>query len=157
MTMAVLAGAGLVWSRWPPPSPPRVVTRLSLNFPPGVTLDIPVPASVSFAVAPDGRRVADVGVRNGEKFLFVHALEAAEPVEIAGSKGANNPVFSPDGESLGFSQSGRVRKVAVTGGPIIELGPGTSMLTWLPDNRLLFGGLKIGLQEVSLPVAVRGP
>jgi eukaryotic-like serine/threonine-protein kinase len=148
---AVLAGAWVVWHRWPPPTPPRAVTRLSLNFPPGVTLDIPVPASVPFAVAPDGRRVAYIGVRNGDKFLFVHALEAAEPVEIAGSKDANNPVFSPDGEWLAFSRLGRVQKVAVTGGPIMEVGLGTTMLTWLPDNRLLFGGLNIGLQEVVLP------
>jgi serine/threonine-protein kinase len=127
------------------------VTRLSLNFPPGVTLDIPVPASVPFAVAPDGRRVAYIGVRNGEKSLFVHALEAAEPVEIAGSKDANNPVFSPDGEWLAFSRLGRVQRVAVTGGPIMELGLGTMQLTWLPDNRLVYGGLNIGLQEVPLP------
>ena len=151
LTTAVLAGAGLVWYRWPPPSPPRVMTRLSLNFPPGVTLDIPVPASVPFAVAPDGRRIAYVGARNSDTFLFVHALEAAEAVEIAGSKGANNPAFSPDGEWLAFSQLGRVQKVAVTGGPIMEIGPGTTMLTWLPDNRLLYGGLNIGLQEVPLP------
>jgi serine/threonine-protein kinase len=127
------------------------VTRLSLNFPAGVTLDIPVPASIPFAVAPDGRRVAYVGVRNGETFLFVHALDAAEPVEIAGSKGANNPVFSPDGGWLAFSRLGRVQKVPVTGGPIMELGPGTMQLTWLPDNRLLYGGLNISLQEVPLP------
>jgi eukaryotic-like serine/threonine-protein kinase len=151
LTMAVLAGVAFVWSRWPPPHPPRAVTRLSLNFPPGVTLDIPTPANVPFAVAPDGRRIAYVGVRNGDKLLFVHTLEAAEPVEIAGSKDANNPVFSPDGEWLAFFQAGRVRRVAVTGGPIMELGTGTTMLTWLPDNRLLFGGLSIGLQEVSLP------
>ena len=151
LTAAVLAGAGLVWYRWPPPPPPRTVTRLSLNFPPGVTLDIPVPASIPFAVAPDGRRVAYVGVRNGEKFLFVHPLEAAEPLEIAGSKDANNPVFSPDGEWLAFSRLGRVQKVAVTGGPIVELGLGTMQLTWLPDNRLVYGGLNIGLKEVPLP------
>jgi serine/threonine-protein kinase len=151
LAMAVLAGAALVWSQWPRPQPPRAVTRLALNFPAGVTLDIPVPASVPFAVTPDGRRIAYIGVRKAEKFLFVHTLEAAEPVEIAGSKDANNPVFSPDGEWLAFSQSGRVRRVAVTGGPIMELGSGTQMLTWLPDNRVVFGGLKVGLQEVSSP------
>ena len=112
LTTAVLAGAGLVWYRWPPPPPPRVVTRLSLNFPAGVTLDIPVPASIPFAVAPDGRRIAYVSVRNGEKFLFVHPLEAAEPLEIAGSERCEQPCVLARRRVAGvFSGSGGSRKL----------------------------------------------
>jgi eukaryotic-like serine/threonine-protein kinase len=153
-TSATVIGvaAWLMWYLTPRPLPPRVVTRLSLNFPPGVTLDIPIPSAISFAVARDGRRVAYVGVRNGRSSVFIHALDAAEPVEIADTDRAINPAFSPDGEWLVFSQLGRVKKVSVAGGLIMEVFSGAAGgLTWLPDNRLLFSGLGRGLEEVPVP------
>jgi eukaryotic-like serine/threonine-protein kinase len=146
--------AALVWLLWPAPVPPRLVTRLSLNFPPGVTLDIPIASAISFAVAPDGRRVAYVGTRNGSsKSLFIYALDTARTIEIAGTKDANHPAFSPDGEWLAFAQGQKISKVAATGGPMMTLCEKCPavILTWLRDNRLLAAGLGNPIREALAP------
>ena len=151
-TLLACVIAGLVgWRLAPRPPTSRVVTRLSLNFPPGVTLSIPI-SGVSFAVAPDGARVAYVGVRDGREHLFVHALDAEEPIVIAGTEGATSPAFSPDGEWIAFFQAGAVKRTRVAGGPVEVLHRILSAmnLTWTRDNRLLRGGQGFSIEE--LPV-----
>ncbi len=149
--IAGVAAAGLLGWRLATAPPSRVVTHLALNFPPGVALDIPI-NGISFAVSPDGGRVAYVGVRGGKKSLFVHTLAAGTSVEVADSTEPSNPTFSPDSEWLAFVQSAVVKKVPAAGGPVQTVcACGGPLLKWISDGRLVRSRVNEPLQEVGLP------
>jgi eukaryotic-like serine/threonine-protein kinase len=140
------------WRGGVAPEPARITTRLSLNLPAGVTLDIPTPAATPFAVSGDGRRIVYVGVRNGVKSLYVYSLETASTREIPNVEGAGSPAFSPDGEWIAFSRRGSISKVPIDGGAptLLCADCGASVLTWLPDNRLLLAGLERPLTQLKV-------
>ncbi len=75
----------------------------------------------SFAVSPDGSTVVFAGVRDRNSMLYRRPL--AEPVAVAipGTEGADYPFFSPDGQWVGFAAAGKLKKVALGGGPPIDL------------------------------------
>ena len=71
---------------------------------------------------------------------------------MADTDGANHLAFSPDGEWIAFRQGGRVKKVPIDGGPaVVVCECRVPNLFWLPDNRLLSGGLDSGLVELPVP------
>ena len=111
---------------------PARVTRLSLNLPPGVTLFVPVNGT-SFAIAPDGSRIAFIGVRDGRQSLFIHTLETGKTDDVPDTRNAVNPIFSADSQWVAFATGAvGVRKVLAAGGPMQLVGPGAaSQLTWL--------------------------
>jgi serine/threonine-protein kinase len=106
------------------------------------------------AIAPDGSRI--VYVANGR--LYLRALDQLEAVPIPGTEAggaggfARTPFFSPDGQWIGFWQSGQLRKVSVSGGAstticenvIVPLGA-----SWGRDGYILWGGGPVGIQRVS--------
>ena len=66
------------------------------------------------------------------------------------------PFVSPDGQWVGFVDSGNtLKKVAITGGPPITLaridGTGPRGATWAPDDTIIFAtnNPATGLQRVS--------
>jgi len=146
---ATLVAGLLGWRLATQPSPSPVATHLSLNFPAGVTLHIPINGT-SLAVAPDGSRIAYIGVRDGRKFLFLHSLHTGKTIEVADTRDALNPIFSPDGEWLAFAQARVVRKLPAAGGPIQLVCdcPGRQM-TWLTDGRIVRGGGLRPIEEVG--------
>ena len=150
--VALIVLAGTTWRAKVRPIAAPMTTRLSVNLPAGVTLDIPTPAAIPFAVSADGRRIVYVGVRDGTRSLYVYSLETATTRELPDVDGAGSPSFSPDGEWIAFSRRGRVSKVPVDGGPPMLLCAdcGASVLTWLPDNRLLVAGLDRPLMRVRI-------
>jgi eukaryotic-like serine/threonine-protein kinase len=96
-----------------------------LAFPTDQTTNEGRPSRTSMAWSPDGQSVAFSAVLGGRQQLFVRALNQLEATPIAGTDGASNPFFSPDGKWIGFSAQRALRKVAVSGGPptiICELG-----------------------------------
>ena len=144
-TAVAVAMAVLLWragGRTPPavPTPARVPTPLDLNLPRGVTLDIPINGS-SINIAPDGSRIAFVGVREGKLSLFIHTLQTGRTVAVPDTDQATSPIFSPDSQWLVFSHGRAVRKVPAAGGPIqlVFDGPGRQM-SWLSDDRIVTGG-----------------
>jgi eukaryotic-like serine/threonine-protein kinase len=136
---AVLAAAGawvVIRNR---PAVSRPVTRVAVPIPAGdsyVTDNY-----VNVAISPDGRRVVYVGRRADKRQLFLRSLEAAEAAPIAGSEGAYSPFFSPDGQWVGFSADGKVKKTALSGGApvtICECGERLLGATWGPDDTIVF-------------------
>ena len=127
----------------------RVVTHLALNFPPGVTLNIPTNGT-SFVVSPDGEQIAYIGVRQGKRSLFISALNTGAAVEVPGTDEAANPAFSPDSQWVAFVQARAVKKVPVGGGPIqvVCACPGP-LLRWLSDGRLVRAGLHRPIEHVD--------
>ncbi|BCS32129.1 hypothetical protein TBR22_A13380 [Luteitalea sp. TBR-22] len=98
----------------------------------------------TFRLSPDGRHVAYI-MANGEtgsgaRTLWIRALESLESRQIAGSEGSLYPFWSPDSAVVGFFQAGKLKKVAVTGGPVQAICDVADARggTWGPDGTILF-------------------
>jgi serine/threonine-protein kinase len=75
---------------------------------------------------------------------------------LAGTGGARQPFFSPDGTSVGFFTTlGEMKKASVAGGPPVVIArnidsSGWATGLWLPDGTIVFGSLgRGGLQRIS--------
>ena len=132
-------------SRPVPPAPP--VTRFTIQY----TGDgrIGDAAGSPVAVSPDGSRIVYVGTDSSRNaWLYSRMLDREDPVRIAGTKGAYNPFFSPDGASLGFTQEGRLRKLGLGGGAVVTICEGcTGSASWVRGDTIYFANAA-GLQRV---------
>jgi Tol biopolymer transport system component len=117
------------WNLKPaPPVPSKPVTRTVITLAPGdrlAAVDEPV-----VAISPDGIQLAYVAVHAGTQQIFLRAMDAFEARAVAGTEGASEVFFSPDGQWLGFGAGGKLKKISVRGGAAITLG----------DAELLRGG-----------------
>jgi Tol biopolymer transport system component len=139
-TLVALALAVMLW-RSSGLAPPRTVTRLSLNLPPGVTLFIPINGT-SIAIAPDGSRLAFIGVRAGLPSLFIHRLDTGKTDEVGDTRNAATPMFSADSQWVAFGQAGLIKKVPAAGGPLEVVAPGAAgPMAWLSDGRFVRGNM----------------
>jgi eukaryotic-like serine/threonine-protein kinase len=85
--------------------------NLSLPAPDGATVG-------SFAVSPDGRRIAVVASDSAAKTrLWVRdfASDGYQPLE--GTEGASSPFWSADKRYIGFFAGGKLKKIKASGGP----------------------------------------
>jgi Tol biopolymer transport system component len=109
-------------------------------------------AATQVAVSPDGRTIAFVAGAQSAYQIWVRPVATLAATPIPGTEGGTFPFWSPDSRSLGFFAAGKLKKVAIAGGPPIELcdafgGRGGS---WSRDNVILFAPLRpAGLQRVS--------
>jgi serine/threonine-protein kinase len=145
---AVVAG-GAVWVA-ARPAPARVVrTEITTS---GTTALVLQSGARDLAITRDGSRI----VYRGRNQLLVRALDQLQPVPLTGLGTPRGVFVSPDGEWVGFVDTGTVtiKKVAISGGPPVTL---TGMdgadrgATWGEDNTIIFatGAPNTGLQRVS--------
>jgi Tol biopolymer transport system component len=78
------------------------------------------------AISPDGRFLAIIAMRNGQKGLWLRRLDAADAQPITGSDDAANPFWSPDSRYLAFFVPGKLKKVDVSGGTVSDICPSGS-------------------------------
>jgi len=81
-------------------SRPREVLHFEIAYPPNVEPIAELQGG--FGLAPDGRTVVLIGVKEGVRALFVRPLDRSEARQIGDSSGANTVAFSPDGRSVVF-------------------------------------------------------
>jgi Tol biopolymer transport system component len=116
--LAVLLGVAS-WGWWRSTRPIEQVLR------PLVRLDVDVGPDVSLGslagadaiISPDGTRM--VYVSQGR--LFTRRLDQPNATELAGTQGAYEPFFSPDGQWVAFFTVGNLKKISVEGGSAITL------------------------------------
>ncbi len=116
-----------------------------------VISQIPPPAKSTFEfgptsaaapqLSPDGRRLAFVA--NGpqeEPLLWVRSLDSDQARPLEGTEDVRTPFWSPDGAYLAFFARGKLKKVAVSGGPPVDIcgAPNGRGGTWSPDGIILF-------------------
>ncbi len=112
--------------------------------PPETRVDIVTPATsspASFAVSPDGRRVAYVASPGGASRLFVRPLDSTSAQSLPGTEGALNPFWSPDSRSLGFFADQKLKRIDLAGGQPFTLAGVTNLTaqgTWNSEGTILF-------------------
>jgi Tol biopolymer transport system component len=82
----------------------------------------------------------------------VRALDAEDAQPIAGTEGALQPFWSPDGRSLGFFADGKLKRVALAGGPprVLASAPTSWGGTWGAGGDIVFSADPLGgLSRVS--------
>ncbi len=91
-------------------------------------------------LSPDGRQLAFVTNNGGRNQVWVRAMDKIEARALAGTDGATFPFWSPDGKYLGFFTEGKLKKIAVEGGPLQTLCDASDGRggTWNRDGVILF-------------------
>src|SRR5262249_8335513 len=126
IAVAVLAvtTAASLWEVWRSKQPiEKPLVRLDVDLGPEISLPSPeTPPLSAVALSPDGTRLTYVASSSGgPPRLFTRRLDQSKPVDLPGTNGAIGPVFSPDGQWIGFSAAGKYNKISVQGGAVIPL------------------------------------
>src|SRR5262249_51246646 len=100
--------------------------------------------STSFSdsvVSPDGRTLAINGRDSSRKsLLWIRSLDSVTMQPLVGTDGALYPFWSPDGRSIAFFASGKLKRIEVSGGPaqtLCDTGSGAGG-TWNRDGVIVF-------------------
>jgi serine/threonine-protein kinase len=120
---AAVVAAGL-WSLRAPAAKPDGETarrRVAIGISPPPAHTLAADDSPIVALSRDGGMVAFVAEGAEGNEIFLRRLDRAEVVPLAGTRGGSHPFFSPDGRSLGFYADNRIRKIALDGGPSLEI------------------------------------
>ncbi len=135
-SLAMVAVAAVLFGgRSVPADVETTSTRLTIPLPPGQEL------TSSPAISRDGRTVAYVAQQGLEaSLLYLRDLNAFEARVVAGSSGAMQPFFSPDGKWVAFFGQGQLQKAEVTGGAPIRLAEAAVPFggTWNDDNTIIY-------------------
>jgi serine/threonine-protein kinase len=135
------SAAARLWFSGSAPRGPAIVgaPHLSMALPAGD--EVTASDTGALAVAPDGQSVVYVARRGTTVELYLRTLHDPEPKALAGTEGAVSPFFSPDGGWVGFFAQGTVKKVAVAGGAVENVGAaafGPRGGAWGPDGQIYF-------------------
>jgi len=104
-------------------------------------------------ISPDGKRI----VYSSRNRLWLRDLERIKPREIAGTRNAAHPFWSPDGMELGFEKDGVIWKIRADGGEPTAICTLTRRFAdvggaaWREDETIVFtrGGTGDALWQVS--------
>jgi len=134
-------------------SPPRqgtqqsAVLRVSADL--GAAVSLVTAQGAAAILSPDGLTIAFVGQAStgvGPSQLHIRRLDQLTAQPLAGTEGAMNPFFSPDGRWVGFFADGKLKKIAATGGVVITLAdaPNGRGGSWGEDDSIVFAPNPIG-------------
>ena len=113
---AVASLAATLVLLWPAPAA-RPVLRLPIDL--GNAAENVL---ISVAISADGSRlVFHSRDENGRRLLATRRLNESTTTLLAGTEGADQPFFSPDGEWIGFFGGNQLQKVPVQGGAPVAL------------------------------------
>ncbi len=134
--LAAAAVVGVVWARTPtvPTADAPALSQFTWQLPGDLRLvSNPI-------VAPTGRRFAFVGRAASAQRLYIRELSSLAPLAIAGTEGARQPFWSPDGTRLGFFANGKLMTVSVPDGVPVALAdaPDPRGGTWSHLGTIVF-------------------
>jgi serine/threonine-protein kinase len=142
--LALALGAAIgaaVWARRHPPPEP-LLSQFSLALKPSQALQPPNQAGGSrIALSPDGRAMAYIGPADAGTRLWLRRIDQLDATPIAGTEGASQPFFSPDGKRVGFVKNGtEVRIASLAGAPTVTLTDkaNTTSAAWGDDGYVYF-------------------
>jgi Tol biopolymer transport system component len=101
---------------------------------------------VTFAVSPDGRRLAFVTASAGQNQIWLRPLTAIDATPLAGTEDASSVFWSPDGHSIGFFAAGVLKRFDLSSGIAIPICPvrlgAVHTGTWSSTNQILFASVE---------------
>jgi Tol biopolymer transport system component len=151
VSLAATATLGVIHFREAPPAQPSVRFQIP---PPGAS------AAQMFTLSADGRSLAFTANAGGPNQVWVRAMDTLEARALAGTNEATYPFWSPDGAYLGFFAQGKLKKIAIAGGPAVTLCDATDGRggTWNRDGVIVFSaGPTSPLLRVSAAGGVPAP
>ncbi|MDX1674771.1 MAG: protein kinase [Longimicrobiales bacterium] len=136
--LAVLLAAG-----WLRKAPAPQVSWFSLRLPDAARMtEVSELTGRILAISPDGSMLAYVGAGDQGLQLFIRERGSLQPRPLPGTVGGVAPFFSPNGDWLGFSAEGELKKVRLEGGPAVRLTGGLAGLTrgatWTADDEIIY-------------------
>ena len=146
-----LVVAGVGWYRATRPvDVQRTAARFTIPLPPGHEI------TTYPAITRDGKTIAYVtqqGIDASQ--LYLRDLNSFEARAVAGSTGAVQPFFSPDGKWVAFFAQGQLQKAEVTGGAPIRLAEAAYPFggTWNEDNTIIYA---VSISSGLLRIPARG-
>ena len=144
-----LAAAGACWIAYRSTRSAELKPLVRLEVDLGRDVNLNALGGSDVIISPDGTRIAYLS----RGHLLTRKLDQPVAVELAITQGATSPFFSPDGQWIGFTASGKLRKISVEGGTEIVLCDTGSSYTgddWGEDGNII-ASLRIsgGLSQVS--------
>jgi eukaryotic-like serine/threonine-protein kinase len=140
LALAATAASSL-WG-WLRPAPVPLLSQFSLALKPNQALQPPNAAGgARIALSADGRALAYIGPAEGGTRLWVRRMDQLDATPIAGTDGASNPFFSPDGNRVGFIKNGTELRIAsLAGAPTVTLSDkiNSSSGDWGDDGYVYF-------------------
>jgi Tol biopolymer transport system component len=114
---------------------------------PAAHVNVSLPAEVSLAdrnwhllaLSQDGTELVFTGGKHGSSQLYLRRFDQWDAAPIAGTEGAENPFFSPDGQWVAFTSDGKLKKLPLAGGPAVDLATtGWGGGDWGPDGQIVY-------------------
>jgi serine/threonine-protein kinase len=149
--LAVVAAVSL-WETWRSKQPiDKPLVRLDVDLGPEISLPSPESGPLStVALSPDETHLAyPASSSGGPPRLFTRRLEQSKATELPGTNGAIGPVFSPDGQWIGFYAGGKYNKISVEGGAVVPLADMRPPLgaSWVENGSIIAAG-STGLMRI---------
>ena len=148
---SVVIAAFAIWNR------PQAVQKTAVRF------TIPLPANQEItsypAITRDGQTIAYVTQQGTDDAqLYLRELNSFEARAVAGSSGARQPFFSPDGKWVAFFAQGQLYKAEVTGGTPVRLAEASYPFggTWNDDNTIIYA-VSLGSGLLRIPASSGTP
>ncbi len=130
----------------------EAITRFSVDAPAGASFNYTYTAT---AVSPDGRHIVfRVATAAEAPAFWLRPLDALEGRRIAGTDGGDFPFWSPDGRSIGFFATGKLKRVDMEfSSPIVladaaDVDTTTTGGSWNRAGVIIFGSPQ-GMYRVS--------
>ena len=154
-SIALAATSLFLWmQRVTPVAPPQLARLAVSTFP---ATEVANTQGGSVAISPDGNVIAFVGARDGVRALYIRHLDQPDALELANTRAATGPVFSPDGQWLAYthdqgSSGSRLVKVSVATGAmttILSLSEAPRGAVWTRGGDIIFGTAKGPLRRTN--------
>ena len=143
--VAMVLGAvlALVWLRPAPRVAPPELRRVSAELGTDASLvTYQFGQGNSVILSPNGELLAFIARRSGAaaRQIYVRRLDQLQAAPLAGTDGALNPFFSPDGQWIAFFADGKLKKIPALGGGAVTI---CAVLNnrggaWSEDGRIVF-------------------
>ncbi len=141
MAAAFLTAVSTAILLWRARAPAASTIRFSATLPEsaGFYMDV---ETHNLSIAPDGHRLAFVAMSDGQRRVWVRALDAVAAQALPGTEGAYSPFWSPDSRYIAFFAGGRLKRVDPSGKSLHTIAELSRVIdtvgTWGRDGTILF-------------------
>jgi eukaryotic-like serine/threonine-protein kinase len=164
VALLLLALAAISFIHFRETPPPQRTARFQVPLPDKTS-------SAIFQLSPDGRVLAFSAIEGSRGHLWVRPIDSVAAQAVPGTEDATYPFWSPDSAYIGYFVPGKLKKVALAGGPPQTIcdAPDGRGGTWNGDGVIVFspgpgsaiarvsaaGGVPTALTKLAMPDELR--